>query len=415
MVLGVMKMDLSTLAEQLYFTKEAADYLNISVQRLNRLVHDNKIIPIKKNPSGTVFHIDELKKRKNELEMFDKNIDKGGKIGMFNIDDAIKNEAVNFAAFMALLDCTEKKAEPLFNEVGERINLALPMIHEDVLQTYAIVVNRNERDIRTLYEKTYFAFTQLQEHDEIIKKGSFDYPVLLAQTDQAPRFLYVRGRKSLLTEARTVALVGARKSSENAKNKTRKLAKQLGDNGITVVSGLARGIDVSAHLAALESGYNTIAVIGTNLNEYYPPENKKVQLDIEKRGLVVSQFSPASKTQRWFFPTRNGVMSGLSLATIIMEASETSGALKQADYALKQGRQLLIPQSAIDNPLISWPRKYVGLGAVVVQTSADIIRELSQNRIFKTSSLTNKNSQQSTIEDMITNNEKWNTSVISVS
>ena len=88
-----------------------------------------------------------------------------------------------------------------------------------------------------------------------------------------------------------------------------RLARALGQNGITVVSGLAKGIDVSAHMAALKSGYNTIAVIGTNLNQYYPAENKEVQQMIEEKGLVVSQFSPANKTERWFFPLRNGTMS----------------------------------------------------------------------------------------------------------
>ena len=210
-----------------------------------------------------------------------------------------------------------------------------------------------------------------------------DYPPLLMKTEQAPRFLYIRGKKSLLYENRTVALVGSRQASETAKDNTRRLAEALGKNGITVVSGLAKGIDVTAHNAALRNGYNTIAVIGTNLNQYYPYENKEVQLEIERRGLVVSQFSPASKTQRWFFPLRNGVMSGLSLATVIMEAGETSGALKQADFALKQRRQILIPKSALNIPQITWPAKYVQRGAQVFEYSRDVLRILAENNVFK--------------------------------
>ena len=178
-------------------------------------------------------------------------------------------------------------------------------------------------------------------------------------------------------------MVGARNVSEKAKDNTRNRAITLGQNGITVVSRLAKGIDVSAHLAALQNGYNTIAVNGKHLNQYYPSENKEVQLEIEKRGLVVSQFSPANKTQRWFFPLRNGVMSGLSLATIIMEASETSGALKQADFALKQERQVLIKASVLRMEQITWPEKYVQRGAQVVNRPSDILEILGNNCFLK--------------------------------
>ena len=118
------------------------------------------------------------------------------------------------------------------------------------------------------------------------------------------------------------------------------------------------------------------------MNQYYPIENKEVQLEIEKKGLVVSQFSPATKTERWFFPLRNGVMSGLSLATVIMEAGETSGALKQADFAIKQGRQILIPSKALELKTITWPKKYVEQGAQVVTSPKDIIQKLAENHVF---------------------------------
>ena len=124
-------------------------------------------------------------------------------------------------------------------------------------------------------------------------------------------------------------------------------------------------------------------MIGTNLNQYYPKENESVQREIEKRGLVVSQFSPANKTERWFFPLRNGVMSGLSLATVIMEAGETSGALKQEDFALKQGRLVLIPASAFKIPNVTWPKRYAERGAKVVNNPIEILRALSSSHIFQ--------------------------------
>ena len=157
----------------------------------------------------------------------------------------------------------------------------------------------------------------------------------------------------------------------------------LGRNGIIIVSGLAKGIDVTAHITALQNNFNTIAVIGTNLNQYYPLENKDVQMEIEKKGLIISQFSPATKTERWFFPLRNGVMSGISQATVIMEAGETSGALKQATFALKQKHLVLIPQNVCRTTTITWPEKFIKKGAVRVNSPKDIIEELTKHKVYK--------------------------------
>lgn len=138
-------------------------------------------------------------------------------------------------------------------------------------------------------------------------------------------------------------------------------------------------IDTATHKSALKNGGRTISVIGTPINQYYLKENKELQKEIEEKGLVVSQFPPCNSVNRWNFPIRNATMSGISLATIIMEAGETSGALKQADYALKQGRDVLIPQSAIDNPSIEWPKKYVSKGPRVFRTLKEALEILNQN------------------------------------
>lgn len=384
------------LAEQLMFSKEAAEYLGITMQRLNKLVQEGKLKPLKKNASGTIFHLDELKRRKEELAIFT-NIEQEGGKSMFLFDTKEKIEALNYATLMNALEYTEHKLEPLFDEFSKTTDVSIPIEETNVVDKYVEFFDINKEVLIKVYHNAYKAFLTLKKNDEIIKRGNQDYPELLAKTEQAPRFLYIRGKKSLLYEKRTVALVGSRQASENAKGNTRRLAGALGKNGITIVSGLAKGIDVTAHEAALCGGYNTIAVIGTNLNQYYPPENKNVQLEIEKRGLIVSQFPPSSKTQRWFFPLRNGVMSGLSLATVIMEAGETSGALKQADFALKQGRQVLIPKSALELRTITWPEKYVQKGAEVVTSPTDVLRFLAENNIFKVSDECNM--EQQTLDD----------------
>lgn len=396
-------MNENNLREQLFFSKEAAEYLGITVQRLNKLVQEGKIIPLKKNASGTVYHIEELNRRKEEMEIFTE-IKKGGENSMFVFDSKVKHEALNYATLMNVLEYTEHKLEPLFVEFGKSIRLDIPLEDSSVIENY-VEFFKVDRDVLVReYRQAYDAFKTLRDTDEIIKRGDKDYPPLLAETAQAPRFLYIRGRKSLLYEKRTVSLVGSRQASEMAKDNTRRLTVALGKNGITIVSGLAKGIDVTAHEEALKSGFNTIAVIGTNLNQYYPAENKRVQLEIEKKGLVVSQFSPASKTQRWFFPLRNGVMSGLSLATVIMEAGETSGALKQADFALKQGRQILIPETALRIEQITWPAKYVKRGAKVVRTPIDVLIELANSNIFEANQNHGSESVQRTLDDYMEDN-----------
>lgn len=387
------------LAEELFFSKEAADYLGISTQRLNALVKEGKIRPLKKNPSGTIFHIDELNKRKEEQQIFLKGT-LGGENKMFKLDTKEKNEAVNYASLMNILNITEQRLDPLFSELSKAIDISIPLVEKSVIDQYSNYFNIDANTLKKSYDYAKQAFLSLREKDEIIKRGNQDYPPLLAKTEHAPRFLYIRGKKSLLYEKRTVALVGSRQASDSSRENTQQLANKLGENGIVIISGLAKGIDVSAHCEALKGGYNTIAVIGTNLNQYYPLENKETQIQIEEKGLVVSQFSPANQTQRWFFPLRNSVMSGLSLATIIMEAGETSGALKQADYALKQHRIVMIPEASLNNPSISWPAKYVEKGAVTFKTPRDVLRKLAESEIFKP---TNSNEPQQTIDDLLSN------------
>lgn len=395
-------MEHEKLADQLFFSKEAADFLGITVQRLNKLVQEGKLLPVKKSASGAIFHIKDLEKRKEELAIFTTN-KIGVSKGLFLIDSQTKQEAVNYSTIMNVLGLTDSTLEPLFDDLGDLISISKSLDNNKILEEYAKFFKVSSDTILREYKITSNLFSQLRETDEIIKRGDPDYPPMLADTEQAPRFLYLRGKKSLLFEKRTVALVGSRNASDDAKKNTRRLAKALGENGITVVSGLAKGIDVTAHIEALKNGFNTIAVIGTNLNQYYPIENKPIQLEIEKHGLIVSQFSPAAKTQRWFFPLRNGVMSGLSLATIIMEAGETSGALKQADFALKQGRQVLIPESALRLEKISWPAKYVNKGATVVRYPSEVLSILARSNIFNINN--NKTAIQQSMDDLIKSNE----------
>lgn len=380
-----MEGERKALADKLLFSKEAAEYLGISVQRLAVLTKERRIIPLKKNSSGTIYHIDELEKRKKELSIFSSAYvgyeSKGEEAGMFEINTKTRNEALNLAVAMNILHASEKKTCKIIDLLDRHIAYE-PMTEN--FHHWEKILDASHETIKKEYENARSAFNHLQETDEIIRIGDPSYPKLLSQTEEAPRFLYLRGRINLLQDIRTVALVGSRQAGEEGRKNTERVARILGSNGIIIVSGLAKGIDVTAHKAALDNGLPTIAVIGTNLNQYYPSENKDVQKKIEQEGLVVSQFSPATKTERWFFPLRDGVMSGLSQATVIMEAGETSGALKQARYALKQNRLVLIPQNAFNIPSITWPEKFEKLGALRVKTPSEIIEILSEHRVYRT-------------------------------
>lgn len=144
------------------------------------------------------------------------------------------------------------------------------------------------------------------------------------------------------------------------------------------MSGLARGIDRAAHEGCLVAGGKTVAVLGTPLDRVYPREHAPSQELIGEVGAAVSQFCPGFPVRRHFFPARNANMSGLSLGTVVVEASETSGVLIQARKALEQGRKLFIPQSAVDDPLISWPRRFLEKGAVALRTINEVIAALKE-------------------------------------
>ncbi|ACR12110.1 SMF protein [Teredinibacter turnerae T7901] len=211
--------------------------------------------------------------------------------------------------------------------------------------------------------------------------GANEYPEKLRDALNPVELFYYQGWWDLIN-TRCIAVVGARKVSEDGVKRTRKLVKHLVADGFTVVSGLAEGVDTVAHETAIENGGRTIAVIGTPLSEVYPKFNKSLQEEIRKNHLIISQvpFKRYSaqdyRSNRYFFPERNVTMSALSEATIIVEASDTSGTLYQARAALNQNRKLFILESCFKNPSLKWPEKYLNKGAIRVAEYKDIIEQL---------------------------------------
>lgn len=202
-----------------------------------------------------------------------------------------------------------------------------------------------------------------------------DYPSTLRLIWNLPPFLFVRGE---LAEAdlRSVAVVGTRNASDDGVKRAGRMAQLLVDHGVTVVSGLARGIDTAAHTATLHAGGRTIAVIGTGINRYYPAENKSLADEIMRHGAVVSQFWPDASPATYTFPRRNVTMSGIAQGTVVIEASSTSGAKMQARIALEHGKKVFLIRSLTEQQ--EWARTYVDKrGAIAVDDVADVVAALA--------------------------------------
>ncbi|AFU58647.1 putative SMF family protein [Candidatus Nitrososphaera gargensis Ga9.2] len=192
----------------------------------------------------------------------------------------------------------------------------------------------------------------------------------------APKILYVKGSMRIPLPRPRVSIVGSRKASEEGLHAANRIASTLVKDGVVIVSGLAEGIDTSAHQAALESHGRTIAVIGTPLNKVFPAKNYQLQQEIMNNHLVISQFPIGHPTRPKDFVLRNRTMALISDATIIVEAGEFSGSLHQGWEALRLGRSLFIWKSILENKKLTWPRKMMQYGAMELSNPEDVLEVL---------------------------------------
>jgi DNA processing protein len=200
------------------------------------------------------------------------------------------------------------------------------------------------------------------------------YPTNLRTVYNLPPFLFYRGTLQP-DDARSVAVVGTRVPSPEGISRAERMARLLAEAGVTVLSGLARGIDTVAHRACLDAGGRTIAVLGSGIRRVYPPENAELADRIAGSGAVVSQFWPDSPPATYNFPRRNVVTSGLSQGTVVIEATATSGAKMQARLAIEHGKQVFLLHSLVTER--EWARRYLQRPRVhEVSDVADILRLL---------------------------------------
>lgn len=240
-------------------------------------------------------------------------------------------------------------------------------------------------DIYDLEENIRRILKSTTEHYplNVLINGSYDYPLELKDAREPIELLYYSGNLELLNSP-GVAVVGTRNPTPEGLERTRRLVSKLVKDNYTIISGLASGIDTMAHKTAIANKGKTIAVIGTPLNKFYPKENEELQKEIARNHLLISQVpfyryeKQSIHGNRLFFPERNKTMSALARATVIVEASDTSGTLVQAKAALQQKRQLFILNNCFENESINWPEKFLKEGAIRVRKYEDIINALKK-------------------------------------
>ena len=232
---------------------------------------------------------------------------------------------------------------------------------KDDLQSQKILNSINE------YEK------QGIETITIFEQG---YPKVLLETYKPPWVLYAKGNTSLLTNDCLLAVVGSRKATTFGKKSIELLFPQLIEERIVIVSGLAAGIDTHAHQMAIKLGGFTIGVIAGGFNHLYPKENIPLAHEMMKNHLVISEYPPHTRPQKWHFPMRNRIIAGISKGTLVVEAKKSSGSLITANYAVHEGREVFAVPGHILNTYSIGTNELIKQGAKIVLTSDDILEEL---------------------------------------
>jgi len=237
---------------------------------------------------------------------------------------------------------------------------------------------RGEIDLDRLYQSiTESDVTVLTLLDEA-------YPALLREIDQAPPVIYVKG---VLTPADdfAVAMVGTRRVTAYGQQVARDTSTYLAGHGLTIVSGMARGVDALAHQHALQAGGRTIAVLGCGVDVVYPPEHRMLAEAIAENGAIISDYPMGTQPEGINFPPRNRIISGLSLATIVVEAGERSGALITADFAVEQGRDVFAVPGNVFSPASRGTNRLIQKGAYAMVSPQDVldVLDLAQVEDFK--------------------------------
>ncbi len=263
-----------------------------------------------------------------------------------------------------------------FGDIEKAFNASLNELKDieglSVKKAENFIKNRDKIDIdRTFTNVETRGINFLTLEDE-------NYPKMLYNISNPPAVLYYKGKLFDCNLDKTLAVVGSRKASTNARENLRKIISELSNTDICIVSGLASGIDTVAHSAAIENNIKTIGVIASGFDYVYPTSNKTLYQNIENGyGAVVTEYYPTFEPMKFRFPQRNRIVSGLSYGTLVAEASLKSGALITANLTLEQGRELMCIPGEISNPNTQGIYKLLKNGATMVTESSDILDALN--------------------------------------
>ncbi len=290
--------------------------------------------------------------------------------------DKTWHQALNYEALLRVHKNAEAKAQEAFAKAFGVLDTTEPLVLH--LREYASLLGLEEG----LLSRAYFAcLPAFEAMDNSVQVLGWDHPLWPKQVNDfayCPRFLYVRGNASLLSQP-SISVIGTRSPSLEGKKSAAQSAFAIGKKSYVVASGLALGIDGVAHKTALDNGFPTIAVLGTPVTSCYPAEHLQLQEAIAQRGALVSRFAPSSPTQKWFFLLRNRLMSALSLGSVVVEDRDGGGAVRQAAFALEQKKYLFFYQSSLDNHSFLWPKDFANRPRVfVVKQASDIPRVLEK-------------------------------------
>ncbi len=211
----------------------------------------------------------------------------------------------------------------------------------------------------------------------LVTFGSRHYPPRLAELADAPLALWVEGRELGLLKAPQLAIVGSRSPTTDGRRTAEQFARYLAARGLTITSGLAAGIDGASHRGAVDALGGTIAVLGSGVDVVFPRAHAQLAAEIAARGLLVAEYAPGVEPQKYFFPQRNRIIAGLSLGTLVVEATRRSGSLITAGFALDYGREVFAIPGSIHNPLARGCHKLIREGAKLVEEAADVLVELA--------------------------------------
>ncbi len=275
-------------------------------------------------------------------------------------------------------DIGNKKIVQLIRDFGSPVNIW--MASEAELRSHQLlngaIINHIKDKKKRLEAETHLK-NLYKNNIKAITINDEKYPPYLKNIYDPPAILYYKG--DIKKENKTIAIVGSRRASEYGLKMAGSVSYELGALGMTVVSGMARGVDSYAHYGAIKANGRTIAVLGCGLDTAYPPENKDLMNKIAESGTVISEYLPGTPPLPKNFPARNRIISGLSLGVVIVEANEKSGSLITADFALEQGREVFAVPGNVYSINSRGTNKLIKEGAKIVTCVEDILEEL---RVF---------------------------------